>query len=107
MPPSQMLSQKSRSRMLACSAVCLLAASMAGCGNVPPPAPTVIFKPVKPEPIAAELKASVPDPKCPKASAEYDVPTLERRARCFERDSATVRARHDALAAAVAKREAE
>lgn len=105
MAQSPKLKAKSRCRMLALSAACLLPVSMAGCGPKPEVVTQIVVKPIAPEPVPAALLDAIPDPKCPADRVEYAVPKLEQRGRCFERDAAITRSRLSQLQAAVKERE--
>ena len=65
----------------------------------------IVIKPVAPEPVPDRLKEVPPLPKCPTERSEYEVPKLEARARCFEKDSTMMRAHFGELVSAVKDRE--
>mgnify|MGYP000747598896 CR=1 FL=1 len=83
----------------------LLPVFTAACGPKTEIVTQVVVKPVPPEPVPPQMLATLPPPKCPAERVEYEVPRLEQRARCFERDSAITRAALAQLQGAVKERE--
>lgn len=67
----------------------------------------VVVQTLAPPPVAAELLAPGPEPKCDLRPAEAYAPrALTARGDCWKAASGDVRQRHEALAAAVRVREA-
>lgn len=99
------LKAKFPSRTLALLAAFLLPAFTAACVPKTEVVTQIVTKALPPEPVPPQMLETVPDAKCPAERVEYEVPRLEQRSRCYERDSKVVRAKLSQLQGAVKERE--
>lgn len=84
----------------------LLPVFTAACGlNKPEVVTQIVTKALPPEPVPPQMLEPLPDAKCPAERVEYEVPRLEQRSRCYERDSKIARAKLTQLQGAVKERE--